>query len=341
MKKLLSVLFFLIACASIFAVTFSEGATLDVYPDTVVSGNKFCVQFDSTNKSAKLSSYGSAKSLMVMGDKTGSSTLTIEKNGSVDYDGLVKIFESNTLVNMILAAGSSTVAKATFSNIDGADFILRLNKLGSAEYLIGSTGPAGGVIFYDKGEFSDGWRYLEAAPADLVSINGMPSVDKADPWYDFGDSTLIFGYYKKSAYDNKGLYVNGTATYNEKDCTGTAIGTGKKNTELLVSAMGSSGYLEEYYSISTETTAVYAAKLCSDLVYNGVDDWFLPSKDELNLMYANLHTQGLGGFATGSYWTSSENVDFASSVYIQKFSNGKSGGDGRYSKKLVRPIRAF
>jgi len=26
-------------------------------------------------------------------------------------------------------------------------------------------GPAGGYVFYEKGSVSDGWRYLEAAPA--------------------------------------------------------------------------------------------------------------------------------------------------------------------------------
>lgn len=31
-------------------------------------------------------------------------------------------------------------------------------------YNLGDTGPAGGIIFYDKGFESDGWRYLEAAP---------------------------------------------------------------------------------------------------------------------------------------------------------------------------------
>jgi TolB-like protein len=35
-----------------------------------------------------------------------------------------------------------------------------------AAYRIGDTGPAGGIIFYDKGGNTGGWRYLEAAPPD-------------------------------------------------------------------------------------------------------------------------------------------------------------------------------
>jgi len=33
-------------------------------------------------------------------------------------------------------------------------------------YKIGDTGPAGGLIFYDKGNNTNGWRYLEAAPVE-------------------------------------------------------------------------------------------------------------------------------------------------------------------------------
>ena len=33
-------------------------------------------------------------------------------------------------------------------------------------YVIGDTGPAGGVVFFDKGSYSNGWRYMEAWTAD-------------------------------------------------------------------------------------------------------------------------------------------------------------------------------
>jgi hypothetical protein len=40
----------------------------------------------------------------------------------------------------------------------------KLQAFMAREYAIGDTGPAGGLISYDKGSFTDGWRYLEIAP---------------------------------------------------------------------------------------------------------------------------------------------------------------------------------
>lgn len=49
------------------------------------------------------------------------------------------------------------------------------------------------------------------------------------------------------------------------------LGTGMENTNKIVAALGSEG--------------TYAAKLCSDFVQGGKDDWYLPSKAELEKIY--------------------------------------------------------
>lgn len=38
---------------------------------------------------------------------------------------------------------------------------------GSPTYKIGDTGPAGGIVFYEKKDESGGWWYLEAAPPEF------------------------------------------------------------------------------------------------------------------------------------------------------------------------------
>ena len=199
-------------------------------------------------------------------------------------------------------------------------------------------------VFYDKGSYSDGWRYLEAAPADLRVVDGVPTVDKSASGYSNGTYSFVFGFYR-TADDGSNLYVNGTTAYNAADCTGTAIGTGKTNTQLLVNAMGAETYSEQ--SGSTKT-ANYVAKLCDDLTYtvNGVtySDWFLPSKDELNLMYENRSV--IGGFETRSgynpyYWSSSEDYYYTSNAWVQYFSNGGRNNYHRTYNDRVRPVRAF
>jgi hypothetical protein len=107
--------------------------------------------------------------------------------------------------------------------------------------------------------------------------------------------------------------------------TEIAIGTGKANTERIVNVQGEGNY---------------AAKLCDDLTINGYGDWFLPSEDELNLMYENLHLKGLGSFEHDVYWSSSDygtlvawgqRFDYAVQFYYDK--------DG--SLLRVRAVRAF
>ncbi len=219
-------------------------------------------------------------------------------------------------------------------------FVLLVSAFLFAEtYGIGDEGPAGGVIFYDKGEYSDGWRYLEAAPADLRLMDGVPTIDITFDEYYADDYYQVFGYYRKDASSNN-MFVDGKETsgyYQSADLTGTDIGTGKKNTELLAKAMGD----KTYYTMGAKKV-VYAAKLCADLVFNGFDDWFLPSKDELNLLYVNLCKEDMGDFDEDSYWSSSE-TDFSPEyAWRQQFygTGQQSYGTRDYADR-IRPVRAF
>ena len=81
----------------------------------------------------------------------------------------------------------------------------------AADYAIGDEGPAGGIIFYDKGEYSDGWRYLEAAPADVWIVDGVPAIDLTFDEYYSDDYYQVFGYYRKDASSNN-MFVNGKET---------------------------------------------------------------------------------------------------------------------------------
>jgi hypothetical protein len=109
----------------------------------------------------------------------------------------------------------------------------------------------------------------------------------------------------------------------------TAVGAGQANTAAIVSALGDNG------------GTAYAAQLADDLDHNGYTDWFLPSKDELDLIYQNLHEQGLGGFADSDrYWSSSEIT--RTTAWLQDFDSTALQSDvDKDEGNRVRAIRAF
>ena len=54
---------------------------------------------------------------------------------------------------------------------------------------------------------------------------------------------------------------------------------------------------------------------------NGFPDWFLPSIDELYLMYANLGQNNFGRFGNNLYWSSSH-PSYNHFIWAQRFSDG-------------------
>jgi len=68
-------------------------------------------------------------------------------------------------------------------------------------------------------------------------------------------------------------------------------------------------------------------------------DWFLPSRDELALMYTNLHQYSLGDFLTDNvYWSSSDSLN---TPWTFNFLNGEQNFNNKSYAYYVRPVRSF
>lgn len=124
---------------------------------------------------------------------------------------------------------------------------------------------------------------------------------------------------------------------------GHSVGSGESNTQAIVDFCN-----EE----------IFAAKLCADLVQNGYDDWYLPSIDELGLIYE--YKDLIGGFANEEflvYTSSTEGHDGCSGnnnsppCYLNNFvwdfsitpifEDTRRITSSKVSANLVRPIRSF
>lgn len=143
-------------------------------------------------------------------------------------------------------------------------------------------------------------------------------------FYDKGASSEGWRYLE-AAPDDLGQTEWGCVGVPVIDARSAEIGTGSTNTQAIVKAC-----------VEPDCAARLAAKYSA----GAKDDWFLPSMDELNAMYVNLHKKGKGNFKGIYYWSSSEQGPTTS--WYQSFGTGdQSYNDKDYFYGLVRPIRAF
>jgi len=110
---------------------------------------------------------------------------------------------------------------------------------------------------------------------------------------------------------------------------GEAVGSGQQNTLDIIAGCN-----------ETEI----AAKLCQDFILDSYEDWFLPSKDELTLMYSNLHQNNHGDFIMTQYWSSTEAPGFGL-AWVRDFGLGiefmNSKDASLFSFVGVRAVRVF
>jgi len=165
-------------------------------------------------------------------------------------------------------------------------------------YELGDTGPVGGKIFYRN-------------------ENGFTFYQTAD------DTVGITAYYLEAAPANIETTLQWSTTLSTNiSGTGMAIGTGKRNTALIVQSIGSNAP---------------AANACAELNIEGITDWFLPSKDELNELYKQ---KDICGISSDTYWSSSQYDSNPTYAWDQKFNNGTTDGY-KINYCSVRAVRTF
>jgi hypothetical protein len=174
-------------------------------------------------------------------------------------------------------------------------------------YKVGATGPGGGTIFYvATTPFACGptrtasCTYLEAAPR----IWNGGETDPNPTW---------------------ATNVNSNQTTSVAGAVGTAIGFGYQNSAAIVAQAGN----------VAATSAAVEARAYSG---NGLTDWYLPSKDELNELFQAKAS--VGEFRVDFYWSSSQHSTSNANAWAQTFSTGGVLSRGKSFGYYVRPIRA-
>jgi hypothetical protein len=146
-------------------------------------------------------------------------------------------------------------------------------------------------------------------------------LQQGDPGYDPDvPHGLIAAPYDQgvSAWGCPGFLITGTSPL---------VGTGQANTTQILDSC---------------SDANCAANVCNVLVLGEYDDWYLPSKDELNKLYLNKYA--IGGFSNSNYWTSTEEGIHV--AWYQDFNTGSQSYDYWYFgqksvSNYVRAIRSF
>lgn len=246
---------------------------------------------------------------------TGNTTLTINHS-------IVLCNSSSALTVTLPSAATSTGRQYIIKNINTGEVTITPN---------GSESIDGNVFYKLMQQYNtisitsngSSWSILYSNAAYFVGQSfGGGIIFYVDGT---GQHGLISSVSDQSTTD---IWSNGSLF--ETGASATAVGTGQTNTTTIITQQGA---------------GTYAASTCNNLVLNGYSDWFLPSKDELNLMYTNLASQGLGNFTVNGiwYWTSSE-VGW-NGAWGQRFSDGyqqsvwktQTGPPAFY----VRAVRAF
>lgn len=183
---------------------------------------------------------------------------------------------------------------------------------------VGMTGPGGGLIFYvDHDDEYATYDYLEAAPTDTFT---------GSPW---STSTPNCGASQNATCLNNPIYSNGDTDLTAARGSHRGLFGGKAATASIVAR----------HDAGSVAKTLYAAGKADDYEVNGKSDWWLPSKEELEMMQEKLNHKGLGNFSSMPYWSASE-ID-SNDAWLLTFATGKMVNQSKSFTFVIRPVRAF
>jgi hypothetical protein len=190
-------------------------------------------------------------------------------------------------------------------------------------------GAGGGIVFYysataftSTGSDCDtNCHYLEAAPRDTPMI-GVSSSQWATAGAYCYDITGLSG----SDCQSNSVYTGNSSAQTASRTASAAIGKGMANTNQIYALLTTTG---------GERTSDYAAGLAWVYENNSKTDWFLPSKDELDQLWANKSAFGMNA---SRYWSSSEAS--VTQAWTRKLDPSEPLETDKNSYANVRPVRA-
>jgi len=222
-------------------------------------------------------------------------------NTSINANGLLSVGSNETASSLRVIATS-----AIDYSVSGSTYVIIT--------AVGTIGPGGGYIFYDNGKNAneDGWRYLEAAPADSEFIA---------PWGLF----------------NIPIYY-----------TSTAIGSGRTNTANIVSHLNSNGETGKAAQLCDALTINgYSDWFLPSK--NELNEMYLHLRLNGNIGCFDIsgdHFLGAYWSSSAHYQNPISAPETLRHTWLQYFINGEQGsyyyfGIYRYLSIRVRAIRAF
>ncbi len=327
MKKIYSILVGLLLTASVFAQAPQKMSY------QAVIRNSSSVLITSTPVGMKIS--------ILQGSSSGTAVYVETQTPSTNANGLAS-----------LEIGTGTPVTGTFAGINWAN---------GPYFIKTETDPTGGTVYTISGT-----NELMSVPYALFSANGTPGATGATgatgpqgsigltgatgsvgatgatggyPVHTIGESYgggIVFyvydggqhGLIAATADQSTGIRWFG-GTYTNTRARGNGIGAGLKNTAIIIANQG------------PVDGAAFAATVCNEysVTVGGTiyGDWYLPSKDELNLLY--LQKTVVGGFASNDYWSSTE--DDLNYAWDQFFGGGAQYSFNKNNTAYVRAVRAF